>query len=86
MPKQEVVTVDNRNADTFDTYSIFCDANHIKLKMGHAINAARIKNQVHDNTKPSAKMGRKAYRVSLRQPGCRNATLVLVPGFFCCRF
>jgi len=25
----------------------------------------------NDNTKPSARMGRKAYRVSLRQPGCR---------------
>jgi len=27
---------------------------------------------VSDNTKPSARMGRKAQRVSLRQPGRRN--------------
>jgi hypothetical protein len=27
---------------------------------------------VHDNTKPSARMGRKAHWVSRRQPGCRN--------------
>jgi hypothetical protein len=40
-------------------------------------------NQVveNDNTKPFARMGRKAYRVSLRQPGCRNVTLSSVPGF-----
>jgi len=29
---------------------------------------------IHDNTQPPARMGRKAYRVSLRQPGCRNIT------------
>ena len=28
--------------------------------------------EVHDNTKPFARMGRKAYRVLLRQPGRRN--------------
>jgi hypothetical protein len=30
---------------------------------------------VDDNTKPFARMGRKAYWVSKRQPGCRNAKL-----------
>jgi hypothetical protein len=29
---------------------------------------------VDDNTKPFVRMGRKAYRVLLRQPGCRNIT------------
>jgi hypothetical protein len=33
--------------------------------------------QIHDNTKPSARMGRKAYWVSLRQPGRRNIALIL---------
>lgn len=40
------------------------------------------KNEVNDNTKPSVKMGRKAYRVSKRQPGCRNAKVVSAPVFF----
>src|SRR6266508_1967507 len=34
---------------------------------------------VHDNTQPSARMGRKAYRVSPRQPGCRNITHISAP-------
>ncbi len=29
---------------------------------------------IADNTQPFARMGRKAYRVSRRQPGCRNIT------------
>jgi cell division septation protein DedD len=40
---------------------------------------------IADNTKPFARMGRKAYRVSPRQPGCRNVTLSSVPGCFCVR-
>jgi hypothetical protein len=28
--------------------------------------------KISDNTQPSARMGRKASRISLRQPGCRN--------------
>lgn len=51
--------------------------------MGHAIKCIRIKHEVNDNTKPSARMGRKAYRVSKRQPGCRNAILVSAPAFCC---
>ncbi len=44
---------------------------------------APVKNQVvHDNTKPSARMGRKAYRVSQRQPGRRNITRYSDPAFF----
>jgi len=35
-----------------------------------------------DNTKPSARVGRKAYRVSRRQPGRRNITRYSTPGFF----
>jgi hypothetical protein len=27
---------------------------------------------IDENTKPSARVGRKTYRVSMRQPGCRN--------------
>lgn len=38
-----------------------CDTNHIGRQMGHAIKHIRIINEVHDNTKPSVKMGRKAY-------------------------
>lgn len=53
--------------------------------MDHAIKRIRINHTVHDNTKPSAKMGRKAYRVSKRQPGCRNATLVSAPAFLLCK-
>src|SRR5512141_1480035 len=37
---------------------------------------------VNDNTQPFARMGRKAYRVSPRQPGCRNITRYSAPGFF----
>ena len=37
---------------------------------------------IHDNTKPFARMGRKAYRVSPRQPGRRNITGYWRPGFF----
>ena len=39
---------------------------------------------VNDNTQPSARVGRKAYRVSLRQPGCRNVTY-LRSRLFCVR-
>jgi hypothetical protein len=28
--------------------------------------------QINDNTQPSARVGRKAFRISMRQPGCRN--------------
>jgi len=35
-----------------------------------------------DNTKPSVRMGRKAYWVSRRQPGRRNITRYSAPGFF----
>ena len=38
---------------------------------------------VHDNTKPSVRMGRKAYRVSSRQPGCRNINRYSAPAFLC---
>ena len=39
--------------------------------------------QIVDNTKPSARMGRKAHRVSSRQPGRRNIlTRYTAPGFF----
>lgn len=36
----------------------------------------------NDNTKPFARMGRKAYRVSQRQPGRRNIQEISGPGFF----
>jgi len=36
-----------------------------------------IDTMINDNTQPSARMGRKAYRVLLRQPGCRKITLIL---------
>src|SRR6185369_12472421 len=36
---------------------------------------------VYDNTKPSARMGRKAHRVSTRQPGCRNTPYFGNPAF-----
>jgi chitinase len=42
----------------------------------------KIKNKVDDNTKPFARMGRKAYRVSQRQPGRRNTKRYNGPGFF----
>jgi hypothetical protein len=38
--------------------------------------------KIDDNTKPPARVGRKAYRVSQRQPGCRNITMIFGPGFF----
>jgi hypothetical protein len=38
--------------------------------------------QIIDTTKPSVRVGRKAYRVSRRQPGCRNITRYLAPAFF----
>jgi hypothetical protein len=39
---------------------------------------------IDDNTKPLARVGRKAHRVSLRQPGCRNITRIFGnPAFSC---
>ena len=38
---------------------------------------------INDNTKPFARMGRKAYRVSQRQPGCRNIIRYQHPFFIC---
>lgn len=38
--------------------------------------------RIHDNTKPLARVGRKAHRVLQRQPGCRNITIFLQHGFF----
>src|SRR5690349_14171598 len=38
---------------------------------------------IYDNTKPSARMGRKAYGSQDRQPGCRNIRRYIGPGFFC---
>ena len=37
---------------------------------------------IYDNTKPSARVGRKAHRVSSRQPGRRNIGRYYGPGFF----
>jgi len=41
---------------------------------------------IHDNTKPLARVGRKAYRVSMRQPGRRNISRYLDPAFFMGKF
>src|SRR5512136_2628103 len=38
--------------------------------------------QIDDNTKPPARVGRKAYRVSTRQPGRRTIQRIFSPGFF----
>jgi hypothetical protein len=38
---------------------------------------------IDDNTKPLARVGRKAHRVSLRQPGCRNIRIFGNPAFSC---
>ena len=37
---------------------------------------------INDKTKPFARMGRKAYRVSTRQPGCRNIKNFGNPAFY----
>ncbi len=36
---------------------------------------------VDENTKPSVRVGRKAYRVLQRQPGCRNIAHISAPAF-----
>ena len=36
-----------------------------------------------DRSQGASQVGWKAYRVSLRQPGCRNGTLSSVPAFLC---
>ena len=43
------------------------------------------RNRINDNTKPSARMGRKAYWVSSRQPGRRNIVSILRARLFFAR-
>lgn len=61
---------------------ISCDANHIGWLMDHAIKYIRIKHAVDDNTKPSAKMGRKAIGSHRDSRVAEMPYMVSAPAFF----